>query len=124
MRVFSNTEFRYIYVIGTPSGPYKIGIATSLDERLKGLQTGSHVEYSVHHATKVPYRLAARIERRVHKRLGDFRLFGEWFTVSIGSAKAEIAQVIDTIKAEDKAQKLAQAIAEQKRAEAEQRYLA
>ena len=71
-----------LYVIGSPSGPTKVGI-TGADpyRRLKALQTGSPVPLDVFAYTPVPANRGFGIEHEVHKYLADKRMNGEWFNL-------------------------------------------
>jgi hypothetical protein len=94
----------YVYVIGTPSGPFKIGVATDLKARLGSIQTGSHSRISVIYAAVVPKSQAYAVETHAHEQLKSVRLSGEWFNTS-----AEIAQktVSKAAKSVDIAAKMA-----------------
>lgn len=53
-----------VYVIGTPSGPFKIGVATNLKGRLSSIQTGCHLKVSDIYAAIVPKSHAHAVEAR------------------------------------------------------------
>lgn len=88
------TTTRYVYVIGSPSGPFKIGRATNLKDRRSGVQTGSPVKVSVIHSETVPREEVVFIERYAHKILDSHRMFGEWFNVPLEDALAAVACAI------------------------------
>lgn len=79
---------RTIYVIGSQHGPYKIGVATRPQARLREIQTGNHAKLSIAFALTVPGGTAMEVERKVHETLHDYRLSGEWFAVSVEQPRA------------------------------------
>ena len=83
---------RWVYVIGPEGGPFKIGVATSVDARRYSLQTGNpHRLYVIatweHEAPRM-------VEAQAHRALADRRLQGEWFNVSAEEAVAAVAAII------------------------------
>lgn len=107
-------KIRHVYVIGTPSGPFKIGVATNLRDRLSSIQTGSHLRMAALHAVVVPASHACAVESHAHKQLKPFWISGEWFNVSVDQAKAAIILAVSWIEDEerreikDRAEKLRQ----------------
>jgi hypothetical protein len=93
-----STAQRHIYIIGTESGPFKIGVATNLRDRLGSIQTGSHCKLAIMHSVPVEYADAILVERYVHKKLHAFRLSGEWFNVSLDDAKAALSHALSMIE--------------------------
>lgn len=91
---------RHIYVIGSPSGPFKIGIATNLKGRLSSIQTGSPVKVSVIHVVIVPREDAISVEGHAHKLLHAHRMSGEWFNVSSEDAKGAVIRAVSFIAKE------------------------
>jgi hypothetical protein len=77
-----------VYFIGAASGPIKIGIAVSPENRLRGLQT-SHHEKLILLATCDG---GAKQERAYHGRFAAKRLSGEWFE-RCPEIEAEIARL-------------------------------
>lgn len=88
---------RYVYVIGTPSGPFKIGMAVILNHRLNDIQVGSHAKLKVLYSIKVRSHEAIIIERKAHRQLWGSRLSGEWFDTSLDLAKQAIATAARSI---------------------------
>lgn len=86
-----------IYVVGSPKGLKKIGLAYNPAARLKAIQTGHGAALSILHARPVRGDLAADIERRAHWLLQEGRVHGEWFRVSVAAAR----QAVDRAIAED-----------------------
>jgi predicted GIY-YIG superfamily endonuclease len=81
---------KFVYVIGTATGPLKIGIANDPRSRLASIQSGSYVKLLVQYFIAALPSDALRIERAAHKALSKHRLSGEWFNVSCETAKAAI----------------------------------
>ena len=66
-----------LYVIqAVNGGPIKIGIADSINERVKQLQTGNPYELNV---VDFIDNVSPSLEARLHKKYKDYRLHGEWF---------------------------------------------
>lgn len=91
-------KVRHIYIIGSQGGPFKIGIATNLRDRLSSIQTGSHVKVAVIWSMPVEGQCASTAEKIVHKTLSDHRLSGEWFDVSSAKAQAAIMRAVGRVK--------------------------
>jgi hypothetical protein len=83
---------KFVYVIGTATGPFKVGIANDPRSRLTGLQSGSHIKLSVLYSIGVEPSDAYAVERAAHETLNEHRLSGEWFNVPCDMAKAAIAK--------------------------------
>lgn len=67
--------FVYFVQAGT-DGPVKIGTATDIQARVRGLQTGSPHRLNLL-ATSTGGR---RLEKRLHRRFAAHRVLGEWFS--------------------------------------------
>jgi hypothetical protein len=81
----------FVYAITNEAWPsrVKIGSAVDAESRLGDAQTWDpHRQFRVVHSVFVPDRNAA--ERRIHRRLHEYRLDGEWFAVSLTQAKAAL----------------------------------
>lgn len=91
---------KYIYIVGTPDGPVKIGHAANLKSRLTSLQIGCPDKLVIHATVKVPGHLAQSIETAVHRRLEAKHRRGEWFDVHKDEAEA-IAREIAKAYCED-----------------------
>jgi len=66
----------YVYVVGANDcRPVKIGKANSVQERLRGLQTGSPFQLEVRLSVQAP----AVLETDLHAYFAAFRIKGEWF---------------------------------------------
>ena len=87
-------EVRYIYVIGSERGPFKIGMAVSPHSRLNELKTGSYVPLAVKHTAAVPYRVSGKVEHSIHLALRAHRLQGEWFSVTLPEAIAAVDRAV------------------------------
>jgi hypothetical protein len=94
---------RFLYVIGDGGPAVKIGVADRLAVRLSTLQVGNPNELAILYDRRVLYRLAASTELKVHQKLKTAHRRGEWFEVSVETAKATIDEVyqhlLDTMQA-------------------------
>lgn len=81
-----------VYVIEAEGlGRCKVGIAIRPDRRLSVLRHWSPVRLVLIEALQ--FDDPGKIERAVHRRLRDKRLWGEWFEVSAAEALAAIMEV-------------------------------
>lgn len=85
-------ERSYIYVIGHPDGPKKIGITSSPSRRFSELQTASPVPLFTEFVGVCGKPAARVIENLVHRLLAEHRRHGEWFAVGIDDAVAAVMQ--------------------------------
>lgn len=77
-----------LYILETPSGHRKIGIAKNVPQRARELQTGNHEPIKI---AGICEKVAAGyeeyvapaydVERLIHRLLAPFRTQGEWFKV-------------------------------------------
>lgn len=65
------------FVQAVTGGPIKIGVASNVYTRLKGIQTGSPVKLQI--IAFVPDDDPRFLEGLLHERFAQFRLEGEWF---------------------------------------------
>ena len=81
----------YVYLaqhVHTTHKPFKVGVARNVDRRLETLQTGNPYELAIIAKLGPFSRLQAyETERRLHRRLKNFKIRGEWFR-EIGLAVA------------------------------------
>ena len=68
----------YVYFIGPVGGPVKIGFTTYVEDRLRSLQTGSHLDLVLWASIEG----TLRIEAEYHENLKNDRIRGEWFATS------------------------------------------
>jgi T5orf172 domain len=69
-------DTRFVYFIQAgDTGPVKIGLANTPEERARTLQTGNHRELHLRHV--VPG--SGDVERQLHDRFAAARIRGEWF---------------------------------------------
>jgi hypothetical protein len=75
------TRDKHLYVLGTPDGHYKIGIAKDVDERRRNLQCGSPHPIGIQSKSLISPQgvYAADLEREVHALLAHANVSGEWF---------------------------------------------
>lgn len=74
-------ETQIVYVIGSADAPVKIGLASSLADRLESLQIGNPDALVCHHFVRVPARRSRAVEAAAHKAFADRHRRGEWFDV-------------------------------------------
>ena len=74
---------RYIYIIGTDRPPYKVGISTNPQKRLRELQTGHPERLHVLHEQPTQSDRTRLLERVIHRHLKHRRLEGEWFDMDL-----------------------------------------
>lgn len=53
----------------------KIGVANNINERIKKLRTGNHLNLEV----IFEFNKLGHLEKEIHRRFSEFRLTGEWF---------------------------------------------
>lgn len=68
----------YIYLVES-NGLFKVGKAISVEQRIRGLQTGS--PYKVNLVCKFKSENYSEDERKIHKLLSEFSIRGEWFAI-------------------------------------------
>jgi hypothetical protein len=102
-REASRVREGFVYVIRNDAWPdrLKIGSAVDAESRLANAQTWDpHRRFYVAHSVFVPDRIAS--EHRVHARLSDYRLEGEWFAVPLPLARAALDEERETPAAQDR----------------------
>lgn len=89
----------HIYIIGSNDGPYKVGVAASVEKRLRALQTGNPQRLLIHY--QIPSRDKFNpfaVEKSVHSRLSEYRMAGEWFSCSISTAKGAMDDAVNELQ--------------------------
>jgi hypothetical protein len=76
---------RYIYVFGTRTGYYKIGLANDVQKRLSGVQSNCPLKLSVVHYFSCEK--TKSIESRLHAVFLSKKTTGEWFSLSRSDIK-------------------------------------
>lgn len=72
----------FIYVIGRPKGPVKVGVSNSPSSRMLGLQTGCPFKLELLLSQPMRNRAhALRHEADFHAVYEEKRLIGEWFKI-------------------------------------------
>lgn len=72
----------YLYAIGRPEGPVKIGISNGPNGRLIALQTGCPFSLQIIHTVPIgTFDQARKHERAIHDIYAGDRLAGEWFNI-------------------------------------------
>lgn len=69
---------KYVYLIYSESGLYKIGVSNDVEKRLATLRTSSGHALSCLGYYKTEDK-ATKVERALHKLFEEFRTLGEWF---------------------------------------------
>ena len=69
---------KYVYLLYSESGLYKIGVSNDVEKRMSTLRTGSGYQLSclAYYKTKDK---PTTVERTLHKLFAEFRVLGEWF---------------------------------------------
>lgn len=89
-------ESRFVYVIGQFSGPIKVGIASDVESRLSGLQTGHPYELRIFLSIDARTEDVARaLEKQCHSSLSYCRLRGEWFELGAVEAVEFVQRAAD-----------------------------
>jgi hypothetical protein len=83
----------FVYVVAAGRAMVKVGIASDVRKRLKGLQTGAPLPLELVHQVEVAGPHALPIEQQVHHKLRKHRVHGEWFRVERSRAVAALDQV-------------------------------
>lgn len=82
----------FVYVIASDQSPnqVKIGMSRDPSRRVKQLQTGHATLLQVFHKQAFPAKNTRMIEQIIHKNLGHLKLKGEWFSLTVEEAIAEV----------------------------------
>lgn len=75
-----------IYLIASGRDVIKVGIASDVRKRLRGLQTGAAYALHVMHQIEVDAAHSRTLEKLIHKALKPHHMRGEWFRVAPGKA--------------------------------------
>ena len=84
----------YVYVIGDPNGPQKIGMARDPKNRLASLRTANMAVLVLVVAVPVSRELVGAAEHYAHWLLRDNHARGEWFSVSPQVAERAVNDAI------------------------------
>lgn len=83
-------KWMYIYLMGKPEGPIKIGLSKNPEKRLKQLQTGYPEKLSLFEKFPVPEKSVKKFEKLIHDNLRYKRTHGEWFDLTLEEAKLDV----------------------------------
>lgn len=87
----------FLYAIGHPNGPVKIGVSNNPEGRLAQFQTSCPFRIELLHAQECESReIAFADETFLHRHLREKWIFGEWFNVSGASAKELVSSAVWT----------------------------
>ena len=96
-------DHAFVYVIGDPQGPQKIGMSFNPSKRLIGIQTNNSGTLVIASATSVPWPLVREVERFAHWLLREQHARGEWFSVSPEAALDAVKQATQAVTLGDRA---------------------
>jgi len=86
----------WVYVIGAPGSPIvKIGHSADLSQRLRVIQTGSHVKVAILWQDSG----GRALERALHREFRQLRQHGEWFDFGDADPVATVRDVTERLKA-------------------------
>ena len=81
----------FVYAMGPPNGPTKIGFTNNLETRLRAIQTGNSEKIKIHYNIEFDTEKEMRdAEKKIHKSLSHKRKKGEWFNILPEDAKLEL----------------------------------
>lgn len=83
----------YLYVIVSEAGLVKVGFSQNVRKRLAGLQGATAHMLHIHAAEPVDEMLPMEAEGEAHRRLGRYRVRGDWFNCHPEVALAVIRKV-------------------------------
>ena len=105
----------FVYVVGSATGPQKIGIAGNVERRLRSVQTGSHVPIVLAFSAETEGDgIAEQVENYAHWILREKRLHGEWFDVTPSEAKAAVSNAAAAVAKGEKIEKLVRNVGRKK----------
>jgi predicted GIY-YIG superfamily endonuclease len=84
MNNLNSSKFNFInhvYLFKSDSGPYKIGVSTRPNKRLKEHQTGNPDNITMVHC--YPTELAYRVEYAIKNYLESYKINREWFDLPL-----------------------------------------
>lgn len=95
-------HFAYVYVLGVPGGPHKIGYSYRPEDRVKAMVRAGHKGVFLAGQWPVGARIVQAAERYIHWLLRDRHLKNEWFNVSLEEAedavrKAMVPEVVNSL---------------------------
>ena len=80
----------YIYVIGSDTPPYKVGISKNPERRLKNLQTAFPYELKIHVKKPTEAVKVKLLETIIHRNINNYKTKGEWFDIELSKLLLEI----------------------------------
>jgi hypothetical protein len=84
----------YVYIIGTDTPPYKVGISRNPQRRLRALQTGHPEQLRIHHQIATDAAKTRLLESVIHNNLKLHRCAGEWFDMPLDKLRLEVDYVM------------------------------
>lgn len=87
----------FVYVIGDPEGPQKVGLAANVNRRLLHLQIGNHRPLVCAARFDIAADQVGEVERYAHWLLRPRHIRGEWFDVTPAEAGDAVRKAIDAV---------------------------
>lgn len=82
----------YIYIVSQSDDVCKVGISSNVEKRIVSLQTGNPHQLSLKYSYILETTTARILENRVHVKLNEKRLTGEWFNITPKDAEKIIME--------------------------------
>ena len=101
-QVVALTSRAFVYVIGDPEGPQKVGVANDVTKRLASLQTGNPRPLACASFFEIQND-AGEVERYAHWLLRDQKVRGEWFNVTPAEAASAVAEAKSAVERGERA---------------------
>jgi hypothetical protein len=84
----------YLYIIGSDSPPYKVGVSKNPRNRLQTLQTGHPERLQIHYTVETRSRQPKLLETAVHRNIRQHNVNGEWFNMPLEQLKLELDYIL------------------------------
>lgn len=89
-------HFAYIYVLGIPGGPHKIGYSYRPEDRVRAMEREGRKGVYLCGQWPMGARVVQAAERYIHWLLRDKHLKNEWFNVSLEEAEDAVRKALYT----------------------------
>jgi hypothetical protein len=87
-------NWAYVYVIGSQSGPCKVGYSVDTERRLKDIQRPKTQRIQIFGKWPLGHATALAVERYAHWLLRDKQISGEWFDVTAEEAADAVSRAV------------------------------
>lgn len=91
------SDMGFVYIIGAPGRPLKVGRAVDVQSRLKAIQTGNPDRLRILATVGVMESRAPEVERTAHQVLAEHRVTGEWFRAPVDVAEGAVRRAAEGI---------------------------